>query len=742
MRKYSKQAGIMVKSTSRILTQPSRGPPWLRVSAALARSGHVQLGVVLVSLLWLVFSLLRVYRNSAGKMVPHKPRGSLVYESLSHILRGTTLALFIVAASRSSRQWPNVVASGYIFLLGILRVPCRGDNRKVFLHHLNAVAFCTLVLSAAADVLPLLAVRTTFHPEITTVVALVPLLCLNCAAAKTPREWMPPTQDLNLPEGIKIGPTIEETCSWLDCYATFSRADRLFRKGWSNSLTMKELDDIPWSYIPEILRRHFADVRGKHIKTGKTLAVMLGPKLILATAAAILRSGAELIAPFCLYQLLEYLRAPDEAVLQPYLWLVLMFSGRVLQSLLGQVFASISRKLAIYAKMMLTGEVYQTALRSRELDGNFLKDPEQDDDDEEDQKGSSTGMLENLISSDINNIMSLRIFLFSVSSLPASVIALIGLYCIVGWPCFIGLCVMLSSTPVVTVLMKYATKYEEKLKNAQDRRISLASEYLRSIKVIKYFGWEDSVVTKIGKARDAEQKHLWTVDILYLGAMQLAYVFPVLSLLIVFGLYVGVEKLPLTASVAYTTITLLSMVRDDLAMLAAVSMDLPKAFVALRRFDRFFAAATPLDIYPQGPLHIDNATFRRSETADFRLHNISIDFVQNGLTVVSGISGSGKTSLLLALLGETVKESGTVTRQRDAAFVSQSSWLQALTVRENIIFNSPDDEERYRKVVDACCLDVDLGELQKGDETDIGEDGTALSGKQCTFSSGRFLISY
>jgi ABC-type multidrug transport system fused ATPase/permease subunit len=598
------------------------------------------------------------------------------------------------------------------------------------------VAFCTLVLSAFADVLPLVAIRTTFHPQTMTIAALVSLFCLNYVAAKTPREWMPPTQDLNLPEGITVGPTVGETCSWLDYYATFSRVDRLFRKGWKDSLTMKELDDIPWSYIPEVLRRRFSDLRTKHVRTGKTLVIMLWPKLVFVTAAAILLFMAELIAPFCLYQLLEYLRAPEEATLQPYLWLVVMFSGRMLHGLIQQTFAFTSRKIAIYVKLMLTGDVYQTALQSRELEGSFLKNPEEQDDDDdgkEGPEGSSTGMLENLISSDVDTIMNFRMFLWAVSSVPSAVIAVCGLYSIVGWPCFIGLLVMVSSTPVATFLMTYVTKYEEKLKTAQDARISLASEYLRSIKVIKYFGWEDSVVDKICKARDTEQKHLWTVDMLYIGTMEMAYLFPILSLLIVFGLYVGVEKLPLTAPVAYTTITLLATVRDNLAILASVSMNLPKALVSLKRFDRFFAAATPLDIYPHGPARIDNATFRRTETADFRLYNISIDFIQNGLTVIKGISGSGKTSLLLALLGETVKESGTVTRQRDAAFVSQSSWLQALTVRENIIFNSPNDDERYRKVVEACCLDVDFEELQNGDETNIGENGTALSGMRCGF---------
>lgn len=695
----------------------------------IARRRELPLAVIFVSLVWLVASLMHVYRNCAGKRIPHKPSGSLVFESLNHVLRGVTLALFVVASSRSSRMLPGAVASGYIFLLGLLRILTRGDNRKVLLHQINAVAVSILAIVAASEALPLIVVGATYRPGTMTTAALVSLLVTNCFAALTPREWMHPAEDLDLPDGVKVGPTKEETCSWFDYFFSFSRVDFLLRKGWQNSITMKELEEIPWSYIPEVLRRRFAKLRAVHTYTGTTLSVMFWPQIIYCTILAALYSASMLFAPFSLFQLLEYLRAPEDAVFQPYVWLIVMFGGRMLQSMFQVAFAFTSRKLAIYVKMMLTGEVYQIALRSRELQGDFLKDPKAEDESgEEAEDTSSTGMLENLISSDIDTIMEFRILAFAAAGLPTCVIALLGLHTIIGWPAYVGLGLMLTGAPISAVLVSFSTKYEEKLKAAQDFRISLSSEYLRSIKVIKYFGWESSVVEKLKTARAGELKHLWTIDMFFFGAMELAFLLPILAMLLVFGLYVGVEKRELTASVAYTTIILLSMVRDKLGMFAGVVMQLPRLLVSLQRFNRFFAAATDIETYPQGNVRLEKATFRRSPTADFHLNDISIDFVHNGLNTVTGISGSGKTTLLLALLGETVKEAGSVTRQQNVGFASQSSWLQALTIRENILFNSPMNEERYRKVVEACCLDVDFNELPKGDETKIGENGTSLSG--------------
>jgi len=117
---------------------------------------------------------------------------------------------------------------------------------------------------------------------------------------------------------------------------------------------------------------------------------------------------------------------------------------------------------------------------------------------------------------------------------------------------------------------------------------------------------------------------------------------------------------------------------------------------------------------------------------------VSIDFVEGGLNVISGASGSGKTTLLLTILGETVLESGAISRPEDVAFASQTAWLQSDTIRNNILFDAPFEQVRYDRVVAACCMDFDLDELPDGDATEVGENGTGLSGGQrAPFTPGR-----
>jgi ABC-type multidrug transport system fused ATPase/permease subunit len=64
------------------------------------------------------------------------------------------------------------------------------------------------------------------------------------------------------------------------------------------------------------------------------------------------------------------------------------------------------------------------------------------------------------------------------------------------------------------------------------------------------------------------------------------------------------------------------------------------------------------------------------------------------------------------------------------AYVSQSSWIQSGTVRDNILFGKPMNKTRYENAIKACALDEDINDLSHGDLTEIGQRGINLSGGQ------------
>ncbi|KAJ6479091.1 hypothetical protein C8R45DRAFT_933872 [Mycena sanguinolenta] len=60
-------------------------------------------------------------------------------------------------------------------------------------------------------------------------------------------------------------------------------------------------------------------------------------------------------------------------------------------------------------------------------------------------------------------------------------------------------------------------------------------------------------------------------------------------------------------------------------------------------------------------------------------------------------------------------------RHSGIAYAAQESWVLNETIRSNIIFDTPFDEERYKKVLHQCALEPDLELFQAGDQTEVGE---------------------
>nr|ODN94507.1 ATP-binding cassette transporter YOR1 [Cryptococcus depauperatus CBS 7855] len=114
----------------------------------------------------------------------------------------------------------------------------------------------------------------------------------------------------------------------------------------------------------------------------------------------------------------------------------------------------------------------------------------------------------------------------------------------------------------------------------------------------------------------------------------------------------------------------------------------------------------------------------------FELHDITLNIPKGSLTAIVGAIGSGKSSLLQGLMGEMRKTAGFVSFAGSTSLCAQTPWIQNATVRENILFGQPWDEERYWSVVRDACLEADFELLEDGDGTEIGEKGINLSGGQ------------
>ena len=224
-----------------------------------------------------------------------------------------------------------------------------------------------------------------------------------------------------------------------------------------------------------------------------------------------------------------------------------------------------------------------------------------------------------------------------------------------------------------------------------------------------------------------------------------------------------VEKKPLIPSVAFTALSLFSLLRYPLDRLADMLARVQESKVSVDRIAKFLSEEETekyeqlhsMDGEDETRIGFENATFSwagkeeafEPGNAAFRMINLSVDFRVGGLNIIAGPTGSGKTSLLMALLGEMTLIKGKVrlpgghSREdlqpdpetgltESVAYCAQQAWLVNDTIKQNIIFASPYDEQRYRNVINACALKRDLEVLEAGDSTLVGEKGIVVSGGQ------------
>ncbi|KAM9890946.1 hypothetical protein OXX69_012437, partial [Metschnikowia pulcherrima] len=290
-----------------------------------------------------------------------------------------------------------------------------------------------------------------------------------------------------------------------------------------------------------------------------------------------------------------------------------------------------------------------------------------------------------------------------------------------------------------------------------DKRIQKMNETFSSIRIIKFFAWEDNFFKQIMDIRKEELYYL-KLRVFCWGCQSFVwFVIPTLVTVLSFYCYTVIEGKPLTAPIAFTALSLFTLLRSPLDQLADMTAIVIQSKVSLDRISDFLEEeesskyeqldSTPSEYSPL--IGFENASFSWNSKSDkdFKLKDLNTAFLPGKLNVVIGPTGSGKTSLLLALLGEMELNAGKVFLPgiipRDelvidprtgltesVAYCSQGAWLLNDTIRNNIIFATQFNQERYDRVVDACGLTRDFEILSAGDQTEIGEKGIALSGGQ------------
>ena len=109
------------------------------------------------------------------------------------------------------------------------------------------------------------------------------------------------------------------------------------------------------------------------------------------------------------------------------------------------------------------------------------------------------------------------------------------------------------------------------------------------------------------------------------------------------------------------------------------------------------------------------------------LKKLNFQVKAGSFVMIAGPVGSGKSTLLASLACARPALHGLCETKGRRAYVPQKPFLLNGTVKENIIFGLPFDEERYNSALDMSALPDDLKTLTDGDATLVGESGVRTS---------------
>ncbi|TDH66630.1 hypothetical protein CCR75_007535 [Bremia lactucae] len=283
--------------------------------------------------------------------------------------------------------------------------------------------------------------------------------------------------------------------------------------------------------------------------------------------------------------------------------------------------------------------------------------------------------------------------------------------------------------------------YRRQISRLSANRLKVTNEMLQGIRVVKYYSWEGFASDLIGEIRDREIALLRKYNRVRLANTVLMFLAPTLLNLVCFSTTIVLGN-TLDIPSTFTIVALTNACRTPFSIYADATVAVAEAITSTSRLSDFLAAGEATGssiehitrdsaVYITPEISLKNADFTwEPDALTPTLRDINVTLRKGTLTVVVGPVGSGKSSLVNAILGEMHQSRGKRQVDGKIAYASQQAWIQNQSVRENILFGEPFDAKHYDQVLTACQLTLDFKMLERGDRTEIGERGINLSGGQ------------
>ncbi|XP_053965144.1 probable multidrug resistance-associated protein lethal(2)03659 [Anastrepha ludens] len=376
---------------------------------------------------------------------------------------------------------------------------------------------------------------------------------------------------------------------------------------------------------------------------------------------------------------------------------------------------------------------------------------------------TTTGQVVNLISNDVGRLDTsiMHVNVLWVGPIEIAVVAVL-LYREIGVASLFGVMAMLLFVPLQLYLGRMTSKLRLRTALRTDERVRMMNEIISGIQVIKMYAWEKPFGKMVQHARRKEmnvvRKKNYIAGTIQMFSMFMTRVSVFVSLVtfVLLGNFLTAEK-------AFVVTAFYSILRSTMVVSFPNGIQqISETLVSLKRIKKYLlydeigdrlrnkesgynqtkrvddlngnlkSTQSTQELTPkEASIEIHHLMAKWDATVpEYTLNNLDLNVQPQTLVAVIGPVGSGKSSLIQAIIGELPVESGSVTVNGSYSYASQEPWLFTGTVRQNILFGLPMDKNRYHTVVKKCALERDFELLPFGDKTIVGERGASLSGGQ------------
>lgn len=354
------------------------------------------------------------------------------------------------------------------------------------------------------------------------------------------------------------------------------------------------------------------------------------------------------------------------------------------------------------------------------------------------------GDIVNYMSSDSDAIAD---FTFVFGDLTYNVLMIVGviamLFHFLGVSAVAALVAFFSLAPLTSFVARRFTKLEEEMMSYRDKRVTLMTQAMNAIRVVKYFAWEKSVEKEVMDIRDRElssRKKLARSEVLSgLGYMAVSTI----VLFIALATH-ALRGQKIDAALIFTCISLFGLIEGPFGDLSHLISRCTNGYVGAIRLSKFLKQETKQESEAaeegtpeknsDAGLELKNVTAYFEDPQSPVLKNINLKVNHGESIAIVGPVGSGKSSLLYSILGELKISDGKVIFSDNIrpkiSYLPQEAYIINSTMIENIVFGEDISDDEIQQALLFSCLATDLLQFSGGLQTEIGEKGVNLSGGQ------------